>query len=84
MPRSAWRPSQVRWTRATASALAVPCNGEATVTGSVERRSTAEIVAETIRLVPGIVDLKADLAWTLDDRDIKPATRSPEFPFGVQ
>jgi CBS domain-containing protein len=58
-------------------------NGEATVTGSVERRSTAEIVAETIRLVPGIVDARVDLSWMLDDRDLSPASQSPEFPFGV-
>ncbi len=58
-------------------------NGEATVTGTVERRSTAEIVAETIKLVPGIVNADVDLRWTLDDRDLAPATRSPEFPFGI-
>jgi len=59
-------------------------NGEATVTGSVERRSTAEIVEETIKLVPGIVDANVHLSWTLDDRDLVPASRSPEFPYGLE
>jgi CBS domain-containing protein len=58
-------------------------NGEASVTGSVERRSTAGIVAETIRLVPGIVDARIDLAWTIDDRDLQPPSRNPEFPYSL-
>jgi CBS domain-containing protein len=58
-------------------------NGEAVVTGTVERRSTAEIVAETIKLVPGIVNADVDVRWTLDDRNLAPAARSPEFPFGI-
>ena len=58
-------------------------NGEATVRGTVERRSTAAIVAETIKLVPGIVNADVDVKWTLDDRDIEPTTRSPEFPYGI-
>jgi CBS domain-containing protein len=59
-------------------------NGEATVTGTVERRSTAAIVEETIKLVPGIVAANVDLRWTLDDRDLVPAGRSPEFPYGLE
>lgn len=58
-------------------------NGEATVTGSVERRSTAAIVEETIKLVPGIVGATVNVSWTVDDRELVPATRSPEFPYGV-
>jgi CBS domain-containing protein len=73
---------RILWLDPAAFRVAVR-NGEATVTGSVERRSTAAIVAETIRLVPGIVDANVDLAWTLDDRDLAPASISPEFPFGV-
>lgn len=59
-------------------------NGEATVTGSVERRSTAAIVEETIKLVPGIVDATVDVSWTVDDRELVPASRSPEFPYGIE
>jgi CBS domain-containing protein len=59
-------------------------NGEATVVGSVERRSTAAIVEETIKLVPGIVDANVDVRWAVDDRELVPASRSPEFPFGLE
>jgi len=59
-------------------------NGEATVIGSVERRSTAAIIEETIKLVPGIVDAKVDVRWAVDDRELVPARRSPEFPFGLE
>ena len=59
-------------------------NGEVRITGNVERRSTAAIVEETIRLVPGIVALHADIRWGLDDRDLKPAERDPAFPHGLR
>jgi CBS domain-containing protein len=59
-------------------------NGEAIVRGHVERRSTAAIVRDTIEMVPGIVSLTADIAWTFDDRDLQPATRDPVFPYGIE
>jgi CBS domain-containing protein len=59
-------------------------NGEASISGRVERRSTAEIIEETIRMVPGIVAVRAELPWSLDDRDLKPADRDPVFPFGIR
>lgn len=59
-------------------------NGEATIAGRVERRSTAEIIEETVRMVPGIVAVHADLPWLLDDRDLKPAERDAVFPFGMR
>jgi CBS domain-containing protein len=58
-------------------------NGEAIVSGSVERRSTAEIVEETLKLVPGVVHAEVNVRWSLDDRDIEPPTRDPEFPYGI-
>jgi osmotically-inducible protein OsmY len=58
-------------------------NGEAIVSGSVERRSTAEIVEETLKLVPGVVHAQVNVRWSLDDRDIEPPTRDPEFPYGI-
>jgi CBS domain-containing protein len=57
-------------------------NGEATVTGHVERRSTASIVA--IGLVPGIVAVHAEIRWATDDREIQPASRDPLFPHGIR
>lgn len=59
-------------------------NGEATVTGFVERRSTAEIIEETIRMIPGIVTVRATVRWSFDDRDLKPAERDAVFPFGIK
>lgn len=59
-------------------------NGEATIAGQVERRSTAEIIEETVRMVPGIVAINASIGWSLDDRDLKPAERDAVFPFGLR
>ena len=59
-------------------------NGEATITGHVERRSTAEIIEETIRMIPGIVTVRATVRWSFDDRDLKPAERDAVFPFGIR
>jgi CBS domain-containing protein len=59
-------------------------NGEATVRGNVERRSTARIVEEAIAMVPGIVSLRADVGWSFDDRDVVPASRNATFPYGIE
>ena len=59
-------------------------NGEATISGHAERRSTAEIIEETVRMVPGIVAVNAEIRWSIDDRDLKPAERDPVFPFGLR
>lgn len=56
-------------------------NGEARIVGSVERRSTAEIIEASVRMVPGIVAVHADLGWSTDDRDIRPVERDAVFPF---
>lgn len=57
-------------------------NGEATIAGHAERRSTAEIIEETVRMVPGIVTVNADVRWSMDDRDLKPSELDAVFPFG--
>jgi CBS domain-containing protein len=59
-------------------------NGEATIRGHVDRRSTAQIVEESIAAVPGIVSVAADIRWSIDDRDIHPATADPVFPYGMK
>jgi CBS domain-containing protein len=59
-------------------------NGEVTIVGHVERRSSAEIIEATIRMVPGVVAVDADLSWSTDDRDVRPAERDAEFPFGLR
>jgi len=59
-------------------------NGEVTIHGFVERRSTAEIVEASVRMVPGIVAVHADLGWSIDDRDVRPAERDAVFPYGMR
>jgi osmotically-inducible protein OsmY len=38
--------------------------GEVTLTGAVRLRSQAEILARTVRSVPGVVDVTSELTWT--------------------
>ena len=59
-------------------------NGEARIAGSVERRSTAEIIESSIRMVPGIVAVHADLNWSMDDRELRPVERDAVFPYGLR
>ena len=56
-------------------------DGIASISGTVERRSTAEMIARSIAMTPGIVDVKADVHWRIEDRDIKPAGLDPAFPY---
>jgi CBS domain-containing protein len=59
-------------------------NGEASIAGQVERRSTAEIIEETVGMVPGVVAVRANVQWSMDDRDLKPAETDAVFPFGMR
>lgn len=59
-------------------------NGNASISGQAERRSTAEIIEESIRMVPGIVTVNAHIRWSVDDRDLKPAEHDAVFPFGLR
>ena len=45
--------------------------GVATIRGRVERRSTAAMVGRMAETVPGVVAVNADIAWTVDDREIE-------------
>lgn len=57
-------------------------DGVASVSGHVPRRSTAEMIAHLVAMIPGIVDARADVSWATDDSHVKPATLDPLFPFG--
>jgi CBS domain-containing protein len=59
-------------------------NGEATVSGHVDRRSTAKIVEETIAMVPGIIAVTVRLSWCVVDRELQPAAVDPVFPHGLR
>jgi CBS-domain-containing membrane protein len=58
-------------------------DGVAAIRGSVDRRSTAAMVAHMVEMVPGVVAVNADIAWTVDDREIDapaPDYFSPKGP----
>lgn len=57
-------------------------DGVASVSGRVERRSTAEMVERAVSMVPGIVDVEADLPWAVDDSRDEPASLDLVFPIG--
>jgi CBS domain-containing protein len=58
--------------------------GVASVQGSVDRRSTAQLLRETVAMVPGIVEVDARVDWSFDDSRLEPATRDAVFPHGIR
>ena len=54
--------------------------GVASVSGRVERRSTAEIIEHSVRMVPGIVDAHISVTRSIDDRQLDPAGADAIFP----
>ena len=59
-------------------------DGRVTIAGHVERRSTAEMVGRSIAMVPGIIDVRTSVTWSLDDSELEPASVDPVFPFGMR
>lgn len=59
-------------------------DGIATIRGSVDRRSSAEMIARTAVLVPGVRDVVSDVRWTIDDAELKNPTPGPEFPYSPE
>ena len=57
-------------------------DGIVSISGRLERRSTAAAIEAAILMVPGVVAVDSDLPWTLDDRDIEPVSFDPVFPYG--
>jgi hypothetical protein len=41
--------------------------GVARVTGTTIKRSTAEVIARLLAMVPGIVSVETDITWDIDD-----------------
>ena len=54
--------------------------GVASVSGSVERRSTAEMIAHEVALVPGVLDAHTDVSWWRDDSRNDHIATDPVFP----
>jgi CBS-domain-containing membrane protein len=59
-------------------------DGIASIRGSVDRRSSADMIARTAVLVPGVRDVRSEVSWTIDDADLKTPTPGPEFPYSPQ
>lgn len=59
-------------------------DGVASISGRVERRSTAEMIERAVTMVPGIVDVKADVTWSIDDRHGEARPLDGLYPFGVR
>jgi CBS domain-containing protein len=55
--------------------------GVASISGRVERRSTAEMIDHSVRMVPGVLDVHTAVTWSRDDRKIEPASVDAVFPF---
>jgi len=56
-------------------------DGEASISGHVERRSTAEMIEHSVTMVPGVVDVHASVSWSTDDRKFEPTHSDAVFPF---
>jgi CBS domain-containing protein len=59
-------------------------DGVASISGRVERRSTAEMIERSVKMVPGVVDVDVSVSWSMDDRMLQPAGTDPVFPFSPQ
>jgi CBS domain-containing protein len=57
-------------------------DGVVSISGRVERRSTAEMIERSVRMVGGVIDVEASVTWSMDVRRPEPATYDPVFPFG--
>jgi CBS domain-containing protein len=63
-----------------ASFTVVVQDGVASIIGGVERRTTADMVERAVAMVPGIVDVQANVTWALDDSHVA-APAIPAMPF---
>jgi CBS domain-containing protein len=55
-------------------------NGNVAVAGEVENHSTALAIEKWIRRMPGVVDLRSDLTWEVDDRSRRHAAGTAGLP----
>ena len=62
----------------------VVTDGVASISGRVERRSTAEMIERSVRMVPGVVDVHASVTWSLDDNHSQPPSFEPVVPFSAR
>ena len=58
----------------------VVLDGEVTLGGVVENRTTAELVSAYVRRVPGVVAVHSNLTWTIDDQARATAVSADTLP----
>jgi len=58
-------------------------DGVASISGRVERRSTAEMIEETVSFVPGLIGVRASVQWSVDDRDVEAPGPDYLSPFSI-
>lgn len=47
-------------------------DGVARIRGTVDRRSTADMIERVAAMVPGVVRVQSEVTWEVEDRDIEP------------
>ena len=72
---------RILWLDPTSFTVTVT-DGVASIRGHVQRKSTAEMIVPTVSMVPGIIDVRADVTWAVDDSQYKPSEPDAVFPFG--
>jgi CBS domain-containing protein len=55
--------------------------GRVLIRGHVERWSTAEMVERTVALVPGVVNVRSLITWSINDSDLRPELMDLVYPF---
>lgn len=55
--------------------------GRVLIRGHVERWSIAEMVERTVALVPGVVDVRSLITWSINDSDMRPELMDLVYPF---
>jgi CBS domain-containing protein len=54
--------------------------GEVTLAGEAENRSEAELIAGYVRRVPGVVAVRSELTWTVDDLARRTSAAADDLP----
>jgi len=70
------------WVDPDSVSLAV-VDGDVTIAGEVENRTTAELVEAYVRRVPGVVSVISRLTWRIDDRSRRVAACTARLPHRV-
>ena len=55
--------------------------GHVRIRGNVDRRSTADLIASVTAMVPGVIDVRSDITYELDDEALRPSEASLLSPY---